>query len=213
MMVYEPFSMGAPAQLMDKVTSAMRRAMGHVGDRASRKNERSTRSLIEVLDERADVLEHRSPLFNAAMLQQTDIVVYMPERFELSPAMSTLKSFAHKLRITQDKSVAESAIMASSAKNRILIFANVTDVHDAVDWLLRLRKLDPEIAIIITSAEFATNDLTTARAGICDASLRQPYTTVNLALGVTAALNNNREIRMRTLEEQIDARRELLAAE
>ncbi|WP_417247862.1 hypothetical protein [Celeribacter sp.] len=183
----------------------MRHAIDGAAARAMRKSQEEAPTLVDVLDERAEMLESRGVLFNTAILEQTDIVIYAPDELEFSPELSTLKSFARSLRITHDKSFAESAMTASSAKHRILIFANVTDAYDAVDWLMRVRKLDPELAIIVTSTEFSSNDLTTARAGICDASLRQPYTTVNLALGVTAALNNNREIRMRSLEDHLDA--------
>lgn len=196
-MVYGPISTGPSGQLSDKVTGILRRAYEDVSARFARNTKEAAPTLVDVLDDHADTLERRHSLFNAAVLEQTDIVIYAPDHLELTQPLSTLKSIARTFKITPNKSFAESAMMASSARHRILVFANVTDAHDAVDWLLRVRMLDPEIAIIITSPEFSSNDLSTARGRICDASLRQPYTTVSLAMGVTAALNNNREIRMR----------------
>ncbi|WP_417259966.1 hypothetical protein [Celeribacter sp.] len=155
-------------------------------------------ALFERADMEVDTLARDFDLFNTRSLEGSDIILYGKERDGGIERSTTQFVFSRKVVLTEDQSIAEKFLFESDAKVRLLVVA-ISDIDDAVEWLIELRQKDPEIVIIVTSPDFAKSDLSIERACICDASIREPVTPISVSMGLRAALNNRREVLLRQL--------------
>ena len=200
-MVYEPISFGTPARegasswqqikRLLKPTSAGRALAKLFSGTFGANAGANERSLVDRIDKTAVREANAFQLFDTTSLRGSDIVIVGEgTRGSVTP-FSPHFSECRSVMAAADFKSAERILFESDAPLRVLLI-NIEDVDQTVDWLLRLRAVDPDIVTIATSADFEKNDLSSERAAICDASLRQPVTPVTLSLGVTAAITNHR---------------------
>ena len=68
---------------------------------------------------------------------------------------------------------------------------HVGDYGDVIDMGRRLRRHAPGLPVIMVSSRVTSDDLTTERMAICDATLRKPLTRGGFLLALSAALENH----------------------
>jgi hypothetical protein len=86
------------------------------------------------------------------------------------------------------------ATIMDKAANDVLVVVNVdtlADIDDAVDRLLVLKTVCPDVPVVIGSTTFAKNNFTQQRRAITDASVRLPCSASVLALAIDASVRNN----------------------
>jgi DNA-binding NtrC family response regulator len=86
------------------------------------------------------------------------------------------------------------ALMCDTAKvfGIILVdFDSFADTEDGVDALLAFRSKSQRVPVILCSAGFKGDDLSTERSAICEASLRFPTTRERLRVAMLAAIENH----------------------
>lgn len=151
-------------------------------------------SLLETTNSKAASFKQEFSLFDEEMLAETVVVVLGEVPAASRKAFKEL--LARCCHCTYSDSYEEALEKLNRSKARYkLLLCHCFEVVDDVEDLLAFRAAAPEILIIITSYEFSRNDLTPERGAICDSALRLPYSTVSLAMGLCAALENREILR------------------
>lgn len=83
-------------------------------------------------------------------------------------------------------------VLSKVADNALVVINvdTVGDTDEAIESLMGLKMLCPDLPVIICSTKFSRNNFTQERKIIADASVRLPCSCAALALGIEAGLQN-----------------------
>ncbi|RGP35431.1 hypothetical protein [Pseudotabrizicola alkalilacus] len=148
--------------------------------------------------------------FSGSVAENCDKIFYRTQYYDMSfprivallgePADARLANIAdwvHELGGTL--TIADSRVIGPGRRSEILdsfdfclVDADLLgEVEDTVDYCLKLRKVCPDMPILLLSSEVRAHDLTAERMAICDATLRMPMARASFFEGVAAAVNNS----------------------
>lgn len=122
------------------------------------------------------------------------IVVLAAECSMLHEQIGWLSSHTREVKCCTDPGLAHFAVRKGPGHECILVvdLDLFEDLDEATDFLINLREEEPELAAVIASVGFSSNDFSLERVLIADASVRLPTSRVTLGLAMSAAVSNNR---------------------
>ncbi len=146
--------------------------------------------LFDRLDTQMDALMKNSAVTTAHM----DLVLLHGKNIGLSPIFDRIGEVFHSLDVHRSKALAFRA--ASQSVGHKTVFAIDLDalghIDKAVPKLMHLRRLNPLLSVVLMSAHFKRDDLSSERKAIADASIRLPANASGILRGIGYAVNNAR---------------------
>jgi DNA-binding NarL/FixJ family response regulator len=145
---------------------------------------------------------HGAELVSTDVLQGWTVLVYAQSTSEVVMLRSWVASLGGTtIRLEHVTDAAGFISRNASARIALVLEARRPDLEDRIEECIDLRARFPGCPIILMSETFGTNDFSTERMAVCDASLRSPVSQVAFKLAIPSAIANNRYFVSRSLQE------------
>lgn len=121
----------------------------------------------------------------------SEIALFAPDVSEFRGMKTDIEELGGTATIIPEAVLPECWLRTNASRLAFCVVGhNFADAVDAVDFCLELRRVAPELVIVLALAGVSNSDLSCERMPICEVTLRRPVSCESLSLGIQAAFDN-----------------------
>lgn len=121
----------------------------------------------------------------------SEIALFAPDVSEFRGMKTDIEELGGTATIIPEAVLPECWLRSHASRLAFCVVGHdFADADAAVDFCLELRRVAPELVIVLALAGVPNSDLSCERMSICEVTLRRPVSCESLSLGIQAAFDN-----------------------